>query len=259
LLELVSRLHGSLLDRHRPLWEYHLIEGLPDSRFATYAKCHHALADGITLTRKVLQSCSIVEQAGTPRPQSEPPRDRYVYYPDTAPVPEGVAVSIRGRNYKIVSNVDLAADADGVIFAHGSRFGGHTMFIKDGRVHYVYNFLGIKPEQDFVSPPLAPGKHSLGTEFKREKAGEHGESIGTTTLYVDGKEVTSGPMRAQIGKFTLAGDGLCVGYDSGDNVSQQYKNPGKFTGGTIQGVAFDVSDKAYVDLNRDAEAAFATD
>jgi len=59
LLELVSRLHGSLLDRHRPLWEYHLIEGLPDSRFATYAKCHHALADGITLTRKVLQSCSI--------------------------------------------------------------------------------------------------------------------------------------------------------------------------------------------------------
>lgn len=58
LLELISRLHGSLLDRHRPLWEYHVIEGLPDSRFASYAKCHHALADGITLTRKVLQSCS---------------------------------------------------------------------------------------------------------------------------------------------------------------------------------------------------------
>jgi WS/DGAT/MGAT family acyltransferase len=58
LLELISRLHGSLLDRHRPLWEYHVIEGLPDSRFATYAKSHHALADGITLTRKVLQSCS---------------------------------------------------------------------------------------------------------------------------------------------------------------------------------------------------------
>lgn len=58
LLELVSRLHGSLLDRHRPLWEYHLIEGLPDRRFAAYAKCHHALADGITLTRRVLQSCS---------------------------------------------------------------------------------------------------------------------------------------------------------------------------------------------------------
>lgn len=58
LLELVSRLHGSLLDRHRPLWEYHLIEGLADGRFASYVKCHHALADGVTLTRKVLASCS---------------------------------------------------------------------------------------------------------------------------------------------------------------------------------------------------------
>jgi arylsulfatase A-like enzyme len=206
-----------------------------------------------------LDDRSAVEQAGTPRPQSEPPRDRYIYYPDTAPVPEGVAVSIRGRSYKMVANVDLAADADGVVFAHGSRFGGHTLFIKDGRLHYVYNFLGIKPEQDFVSEPLSPGKHSLGMEFKRERAGEYGESLGTTILYVDGKEVAKGPMKAQIGKFTLAGDGLCVGYDSGDNVSEQYKNPGKFTGGTIQGVAIDVSDKAYVDLNRDAEAAFATD
>ncbi len=129
-------------------------------------------------------------------------------------------------SYKIVANVDLSTDAQGVIFAHGSRFGGHTLFIKDGRLHYVYNFLGIKPEQDFVSPPLTPGKHSLGMEFKREKAGEHGESLGKTMLYVDGKPVAEGPMRAQIGKFTLAGDGLCVGYDSGDNVSEQYKNPG---------------------------------
>jgi hypothetical protein len=145
-----------------------------------------------------------------------------------------------------------------VIFAQGSRFGGHTLFIKDGRLHYVYNFLGIKPEQDFVSPPLSPGKRTLGVEFKRERAGEHGESLGTTTMYVDGKPVTSGPMRAQIGKFTLAGDGLCVGYDSADMVSSQYKNPGTFTGGTIQSVTFDVSEKAYVDLERDAEAAFAS-
>lgn len=82
LLELISRLHGSLLDRHRPLWEYHVIEGLADGRFASYAKCHHALADGITLTRKVLASCSPDAQvrgmppmwaaeadAGTPQPE----------------------------------------------------------------------------------------------------------------------------------------------------------------------------------------------
>ena len=206
-----------------------------------------------------LDDRSAVEQAGTPRPQAEPPRDRYIYYPDTAPVPEGVAVSIRGRSYKVIANADLKADAGGVLFAHGSRFGGHTLFIRDGRLHYVYNFLGIKPEQDFMSPPLSPGKHTLGMEFTYEKAGEHGESMGTTTLFVDGKPVAGGPMRAQVGKFTLAGDGLCVGYDSADNVSAQYKNAGAFTGGTIQSVAFDISEKAYVDLNRDAEADFAAD
>ena len=48
LLELTSRLHASLLDRHRPLWEMHLVEGLDDGRFAVYAKTHHALMDGVS-------------------------------------------------------------------------------------------------------------------------------------------------------------------------------------------------------------------
>jgi diacylglycerol O-acyltransferase len=48
LLELTSRLHGTLLDRHRPLWEMHLVEGLKDGRFAVYAKMHHALLDGVS-------------------------------------------------------------------------------------------------------------------------------------------------------------------------------------------------------------------
>ncbi|MCW2713795.1 MAG: Wax ester synthase/acyl-CoA:diacylglycerol acyltransferase [Frankiales bacterium] len=48
LLALTSRLHGSLLDRKRPLWEAHLIEGLEGDRFAVYTKLHHALMDGIS-------------------------------------------------------------------------------------------------------------------------------------------------------------------------------------------------------------------
>lgn len=193
------------------------------------------------------------------RPQSEPPRNRYVYYPGTAPIPEGVAVNVRGRSYKIIADVDITADAAGVIFAHGSRFGGHALFIKDQKLHYVYNFLGIKPEQEFVSEELTPGTHALGMEFIREDSGEYGESLGTTTLYVDDQAVAKGPMRTQTGKFTLSGDGLCIGFDSGDNVSQHYKNPGTFTGGTIIAVGIDVSEDSYLDMEREAARGYALD
>ncbi|BBY03424.1 diacylglycerol O-acyltransferase [Mycobacterium seoulense] len=62
LLELASRLHGSLLDRHRPLWEAHLVEGLQDGRYAVYTKYHHSLMDGVSAMR-------LVQRAFTPDPE----------------------------------------------------------------------------------------------------------------------------------------------------------------------------------------------
>ncbi|KQW47565.1 arylsulfatase [Nocardioides sp. Root1257] len=195
-----------------------------------------------------------LELVSIQRPQAEPARDRYVYYPDTAAVPESVAVNVRGRSYKIIADAVLDADAEGVLFAHGSRFGGHALFIKDQKLHYVYNFLGIPPEQTFVSEPLTAGPHTLGMEFVREGAGEYKESVGTCRLYVDDQVVAEGPMRAQVGKFTLCGDGLCVGFDSADTVSRQYTNPFPFTGGKLLGVAVDVSGEQYLDLELEAAA-----
>ena len=189
------------------------------------------------------------------RPSQEKPRETYKYFPNTAPVPEGVAVNIRGRSYKILANVEITEEnAEGVIFAHGSRFGGHSLFLKDGKLHYVYNFLGIKPEQVFKSEEkLAPGYYTLGMEFERQDQGEYGETLGQTKLYIDDRMVAEGPMKTQPAKFTLSGDGLCVGYDSGDAVSELYQSPGEFEGGDIQGVAVTVKGEPYVNLELEAK------
>ncbi len=75
LLELVSRLHGSLLDRHRPLWEAHLIEGLQDNRFAVYTKVHHCLLDGVSALRLLQRSLSPdPDERGMRPPWSSRPR-----------------------------------------------------------------------------------------------------------------------------------------------------------------------------------------
>ena len=95
--------------------------------------------------------------------------------------------------------------------------------------------------------------------FVREKSGKYGESIGKAQLYVDDKVVAEGPMKTQPGHFTLCGDGLCVGYDSEDRVSEEYEAPYTFTDGTILGVAVDVGDDVYLDLEKEAAAAMARD
>jgi hypothetical protein len=66
-------------------------------------------------------------------------------------------------------------------------------------------------------------------------------------------------MKTQPGKFTLSGDGLCIGRDSGDAVSEDYKTPGEFKGGRILGVGVTVEKTKYLDLEKLAAAAFAVD
>jgi hypothetical protein len=73
------------------------------------------------------------------------------------------------------------------------------------------------------------------------------------------KVVADGPMKTQPGKFTLSGDRLCVGYDSGDAASKEYTTPGRFHGGTIQGVGVTVEMASYTDLEKEAQRALMRD
>ncbi|EME59166.1 hypothetical protein G352_20741 [Rhodococcus ruber BKS 20-38] len=58
LWQLVGELHAEPLDRSRPMWEAHLVDGLPDGRFALYTKVHHAVLDGIAGLRMIEESMS---------------------------------------------------------------------------------------------------------------------------------------------------------------------------------------------------------
>src|ERR1700743_1353338 len=77
LLELTSLLHSSLLDRHRPLWEAYIIEGLKDGRFAIYTKMHHSLIDGVSalkLMQRALSTDPDATEIRAPTRQRQPQR-----------------------------------------------------------------------------------------------------------------------------------------------------------------------------------------
>jgi arylsulfatase len=188
-----------------------------------------------------------------------PPSGQYTYYPGTSEVPEQLAANTHGVSYKIFAEVEFASDTSGVICAQGSRFGGHALFVKNGALYYVFNFLGIPPEQVLVAEAPREGTHIVGVEFTKERMGEHFETIGTAKLYIDDKVVAEQEIRTIAAFYALCGEGLCIGYDSGDAVSKEYKPKFEFSGGRIIKVVFDVAADVYVDIEQHLAAAMARD
>ncbi|SFR68995.1 arylsulfatase [Agromyces sp. CF514] len=191
--------------------------------------------------------------------QPVPPSGQFVYYPDTSEVPERSAANVHGVSYKIAAEVELTPDSQGVIFAHGSRFGGHALVVKDGQVHYIYNFLGIPPEDRVSAPVPTSGKHIIGVEFTKEGMGPNREGIGPVKLYIDDQQVGEQQIRTVLGHFSLCGEGLTIGRDSADPVSSLYGYGFDFTGGEIARVVFDIADDVYLDLEAHLAAAMARD
>ncbi len=123
-----------------------------------------------------------VEVLSEERPHPGKPRDQYVYYPHTEPVPQGVGASTTQRSYDIAAQVNVDSDQpDGVLFAQGSHIGGHTLYLKDGYLHYVYNWLGEAQQKLRSSKPLTKGKHTLGVSFEVQQHDEQKSPVGPAT------------------------------------------------------------------------------
>ncbi|WP_312145920.1 arylsulfatase [Brevundimonas sp.] len=188
-----------------------------------------------------------------------PKRDSYVYYPGTTEVPEAAAARTLGVSFKILAEVEFTRDSQGVIVAQGSRFGGYSLFAKGGRLCFVYNFLGIPPEQRLECDAPQAGKHIVGVEFIKERVSDLGEAFGQMRLYIDDQIVAQDACRTQTSRYSLCGEGLCVGYDGGDAVSSDYKPQFPFSGGRVIKVIYDIADDGYLDLERRLQAAMARD
>jgi len=208
-----------------------------------------------------LDDRSALEILLTPRPQLVAPRERYVYRPGGAEIPEFVAVNVHNRSFTIGADVDLPdGDAQGVLLAHGSRFGGHALYVKDRRLHYVNSFAGVTEQRVDATEELPTGEHLiLSASFEKTGEDPPGTASGTLCLYHGDRKVGEGAVRVQPGSFSLAGEGLTVGRDSGEPLTDDYPGeaPWRFTGGTLHRVAVDVSGAPYVDLEREAVAMLA--
>ena len=208
-----------------------------------------------------LDDRSALEIITTPRPQLARPRNRYVYFPDTAEVPEQQAVNVRNRSYSIGALVDIPAPgAEGVLFAHGSRFGGHALYVKDNRLHYVYNFVGMFEQKIDGSEDLPVGENLiLSASFDKDGEDPPGVVHRGPVPLPRRQEGRRRPDQDPARHVPLAGEGLCVGRDSGEAVTSDYPggSPHHFTGGTIKRVAVDVSGDPYIDLEREAVAMLA--
>ena len=110
-------------------------------------------------------------------------------------------------------------------------------------------------------PAPSSGHHIVGVDFTKQSMDEHRVSHGTLKLFVDDEVIgQDDDFRTMTGHFSLCGEGLCIGYDSGDAASSEYAGTRfPFTGGTLTKVVFDVADDAYVDVEKHLWAAMVRD
>ncbi|MET3650640.1 arylsulfatase [Dyella japonica] len=152
---------------------------------------------------------------------------------------ENTFINTKNRSFTITADLDIPkGGAKGVILAQGGRFGGWSLYLKDGRPTYCYNFLGL--HQYVISSPkaLSAGKVTVRMEFAYDGGGL-GKG-GVATLFVNGSKVASGRIE-QTQPFAFSADETAgVGEDDATPVSADYSEGEDTFTGQIGKVAIEV-------------------
>ena len=162
------------------------------------------------------------------RPVSIPARQRYVYRPHTAMVPEPVAVNVKNRPHTVRAALTVpAGGCRGVIIGQGSIFGGWAVYVgDDGRARYVHNLTGRDEHRIEAATPLVPGAHEI--EFRYGRAPE---TPKLAQLFVD--RVMVGDVEIPTftwNRFSICGHGLTCGWANAPALCDDFVAPYPFTG-----------------------------
>jgi arylsulfatase len=163
------------------------------------------------------------------------------FFPGMGRLSENSVLSIKNKSFSVTAEVDVPqGGVEGVIIAQGGRFGGWSLYVKDNRLKFVYNVLGIQWFESEADEPVPAGHHQLRMEFAYDGGGL--AKGGDVTLYHDGTEVGRGRVELTQPMVFSADETTDIGYESGTTVSPHYStHTSRFTG-KISWVQLDIGD-----------------
>lgn len=156
--------------------------------------------------------------------------DSQQFFPGMGRLSEFSVVTLKNRSYAVSAEIEVRdKPANGVIIAQGGKFGGWSLYAKDGKLKYTYNVLGIHEFPTGATKDIPKGKHQVRMEFAYDGGGM-GKG-GDVTLYYDGEEVGKGRVEMTQPMVFSADETTDIGYESGTAVSPDYTvENSKFTG-----------------------------
>lgn len=138
-----------------------------------------------------------------------------------------IFIDLRNTSYTMTADVEVGANGNGVLVCQGGRFGGLSLYVRNGKPSFSYNFLGMQTTTIASSQALKPGKYKVVYDFKYDGGGPGKGGVGT--MYVNDTQVAQGRIEhTQAGIFSV--DDLAdVGLDEGTPVTD-YGPSSKFNG-----------------------------
>jgi arylsulfatase len=154
-------------------------------------------------------------------------------------VSEACVLTLKNKSHSVTAEITVPAGAaQGVIITQGGEVGGWSLYAKDGKLKYCYNFFGINYYFAEADAPIPAGKHQVRMEFKYDGGGL--AKGGDVTLYYDGKAVGKGRVDRSIPMGYSADEACDVGADSGSPASPDYGPRGNTFSGEIHWVQIDI-------------------